>query len=67
MIKLNHNNKYVKAMAHSVIMSYNTVVQKVTNQSVTYVGEGYMVITDRKGDLLQVWQLADCKDPIFKA
>lgn len=68
MIKLNHKNKYIKTYCEKLLNSEDSYIEKISeiNNTVRYAVNGYQITTDWTGEIIEVWQLPDCPDPIFK-
>ena len=67
MIKLNHNNRYVKALCKQLFKSTECYLERVSvKDEVHYRCKGFKIVTDWEGNVKEVWQLSDCKDPVIK-
>lgn len=67
MIKLNHKNKLVEEMANGLMFSNKTkVVEVKDNNDIVFEGSGYRIVTDMWLELVAVWQLDNCPNPIFE-
>ena len=67
MIKLNTKNKHIKAFCKKLMKSEHCSMKfiKITNE-IVYNYPGYKIVTDTKGNILALWQLDNCPDPIFE-